>query len=348
MNETTEISKSEILPEENENQQPKLLTDSIVTAQTVTALEKKHKNILTSIIIILLILVILILSVLLCAEKFGWHLSLGGDDALDKWEITEYDNPNVDSDGSGKILLKDSYLGEMWISELEGVDKNCYSDENFIESNGIKEYYVDGKKCSAAGIDVSEFQGNIDWHKVKQAGIDFAMIRIGFRGYGEVGNIVVDEMCRQNLAAADEAGIKLGGYFFSQATSVQEAVDEANTLLEIIKDYDITYPIAFDWEVIGTNEARTDNVSVETLNQCAKAFCETIKQAGYTPAIYMSKRIAYLKYDLEALKDYDIWLTEDGGNASFNYRYDIWQYSYTGSIDGIEGNVDLNISMKAY
>lgn len=348
MNETTEISKNEILPEESENQKPKLLTDSIVTAQTGAASAKNHKNILTSIIIILLILVILILSVLLCAEKFGWNLSLGGDGALEKWEITEYDNPNVDSDGSGKILLNDSYLGEMWISELESIDKNCYSDDNFIDSNGIKEYYVDGKKCSTAGIDVSEFQGNIDWHKVKQAGIDFAMIRIGFRGYGEVGNIVIDEMCHQNLREADEAGIKLGGYFFSQATSVQEAVDEANTLIEIIRDYDITYPIAFDWEVIGTNDARTDSVSVETLNKCAKAFCETIKQAGYTPAIYMSKRIAYLKYDLDALKDYDIWLTEDGGNASFNYRYDIWQYSYNGSIDGIEGNVDLNISMKAY
>ncbi len=301
-----------------------------------------------TVILILLILVILALSVLLLAEKLNLSTS-SGTNALDKkWEDITFENTQTDSNGKGKILLKDSVLGEIWVNELSSVDKNRYSPDNFVTNNGFIEYFVDGEKCCETGIDVSEFQGEIDWKKVKAAGIDFAMIRIGFRGYGDAGALIIDEHCRQNLENAIKAGVKVGGYFFSQATSAQEAIAEAKAVIEIVKDYKITYPIAFDWEIIGVDEARTDTVSVENLNKAAVAFCETIKAAGYTPSVYINKRMAYLKYDLELLKDYDIWLTEDGGEASFNYKYDMWQYSYTGAVDGIDGEVDLNISMKKY
>lgn len=337
-----EVQASQI-PQTDESLKP----EQFAANEAAVKKPPKSRNI-SLVIIVLLVLIILILSVLLLADRLNLSLSFGDDGALDKWEVTSFTNDDTDNDGSGKILINDGTLGEIWINELENVEKNCYNPSGFTDNGSIIEYYVDGEKRCEVGIDVSEFQGNIDWKKVKAAGIDFAMIRIGFRGYGDVGNIVIDENCRANIEGALNAGIKVGGYFFSQSVNQQEAVDEAKAVIDIIKDYDITYPIAFDWEIIGVSAARTDDVSVSDLNKAAVAFCEEIKRAGYTPAVYMSKRIAYLKYDLEALKNYELWLTEDGREATFNYKYDIWQYSYNGKIDGIDGDVDLNISMKSY
>lgn len=335
---------SESLPSLEIEKNHKSCTDS----NKPSVCNTKRSNGFSVVVIILLVLAVLILSVLLLAEKFGMSLSFGDSGALDKWDVSSFENDYTDNDGEGKILLNDGNLGEIWITELQNVDKNGYDPNAFTDNGSTIEYYINGEKRCENGIDVSEFQGQIDWQRVKAAGIDFAMIRIGFRGYGDAGNIVIDENCRANIEGALNAGIKVGGYFFSQSVNQQEAIDEAKAVIEIIKDYDITYPIAFDWEIIGVSEARTDDVSVKDLNKAAIAFCETIKNAGYTPAVYMSKRIAYLKYDLEALKDYELWLTEDGREATFNYQYDIWQYSYTGKVDGIEGDVDLNISMKSY
>lgn len=343
------IEQIEKNTDETENVESVAVSSEERTADNEKVHKKAQIPLAYTIVLILLILVILALSVLLLADRMHWNTS-SGDNALGKkWEDITFENTQTDSNGKGKILLKDSVLGEIWTNELSTVEKNQYLPDNFVtNSKGFIEYFVDGEKCCETGIDVSEFQGEIDWKKVKAAGIDFAMIRIGFRGYGDAGALIIDEHCRQNLENAVKAGVKVGGYFFSQATSAQEAISEAKAVIDVVKDYEITYPIAFDWEIIGVDEARTDTVSVENLNKAAVAFCEEIRAAGYTPSVYINKRMAYLKYDLELLKDYDLWLTEDGGEASFNYKYDMWQYSYTGTVDGIAGEVDLNISMKKY
>ena len=197
------------------------------------------------------------------------------------------------------------------------------------------------------GVDVSVHQENIDWQKVKESGIDFAMIRLGYRGYGS-GEAGLDENYAENIQGAREAGIDAGVYFFSQAITVEEAVEEANLVIESLKGLDINYPVVYDWEIIYDDTARTDNVSVDVLTDCCVAFCETIRNAGYTPMIYQNKRTTIFKLDLNRLTDYDFWLAEYGSEPTYYYDFDMWQYTSTGSVPGIEGDVDLNISFKDY
>ena len=173
------------------------------------------------------------------------------------------------------------------------------------------------------------------------------MIRLGYRGYGS-GEAGLDENYAENIQGAREAGIDAGVYFFSQAITVEEAVEEANLVIESLKGLDINYPVVYDWEIIYDDTARTDNVSVDVLTDCCVAFCETIRNAGYTPMIYQNKRTTIFKLDLNRLTDYDFWLAEYGSEPTYYYDFDMWQYTSTGSVPGIDGDVDLNISFKDY
>ncbi len=174
------------------------------------------------------------------------------------------------------------------------------------------------------------------------------MVRVGYRSYGG-GEIKLDDSFAKNLSGASEAGIKTGVYFFSQAVSTDEAIEEADAILDAIKPFDITYPVVFDWEIIYDDKARTDNVPVETLTDSCIAFCERIKSAGYTPMIYQNKRTTLFKLDLPRLQDYDFWLAEyNDEGPSYYYDIDMWQYSCKGTVPGISGEVDLNISFKDY
>ena len=152
----------------------------------------------------------------------------------------------------------------------------------------------------------------------------------------------------QNLENAIANGIDVGVYFFSQAISTEEALEEADALLKVIKDYNITYPVVYDWEIIYDDKARTDNVPVDVLTDCCITFCERVKSAGYTPMIYQNKRTTLFKLDLPRLQDYDFWLAEYSDGATYYYDYDMWQYSCKGRIPGITGDVDLNLSFIDY
>ena len=222
---------------------------------------------------------------------------------------------------------------------------NEYDPQAFIMKDGFLTY--EGEAPSYVGIDVSSHQNAIDWDKVAGAGVDFVMIRAGYRGY-TAGNIFKDLYFTRNIEGALEAGLQVGIYFFSQARIAAEAKQEALFVLDAIDGYEIDYPVVFDWEVISGDEARTDDMPVEKLTECAVTFCEEIKNAGYTPMIYSNKSLALLKYDLSSLKDYDFWLAEYSDSPSFYYHYDIWQYSQSGTVDGIEASVDLNIAFKEY
>ena len=242
-----------------------------------------------------------------------------------------------------KIHINDSTLGEIWITELEGVPVNKLDNNGFTADSTLKYYSENGKAASSEGIDVSSYSGNIDWKKVKGSGIDFAMIRVGGRGYGETGEMYTDERALEYINGAKSEGIKVGAYFFSQAITTEEAVEEADYVKTVLGDIKLDYPVAYDWEIIKDDDARTDSVSANQATECARAFCDRIKELGYTPILYSPSRELYFKYDLSRLADIDIWYCEYANAPTFYYEFSMWQYSATGTIDGIEGAVDLNI-----
>lgn len=192
----------------------------------------------------------------------------------------------------------------------------------------------------AIGVDVSYWQGEINWPLVKAAGMEFAMIRLGWRGNTE-GNIGEDSTAAVNYRGAKDAGMQVGGYFFSQAVTAEEAVEEAEFVLEMIKDWKMDMPIVFDWEDAGGT--RPIGMDPRTLTDCAKAFCETIENAGYEAMVYTNWNQAFYDLYLEELSEYGLWLAMYEAEMEFPYKIDMWQYSCTGSVPGVEGPVDLNI-----
>ena len=251
---------------------------------------------------------------------------------------------------SDRVPLTNYGLGDITIPAIKGVPVCTYKDENFrTDDRGYKYYYHEGELSSYVGVDVSAHNGDIDWVAVKNSGVDFAMLRIGGRGYGEEGTLYDDSYFRQNLRGARAAGLMVGAYFFSQAVTPEEAEEEAEYAISMLRGADLDYPLAFDWEIIeGADNPRTDNISPQTLTDCARAFCDRVKKAGYIPALYTGSQLAYYKYDLGQLSDIDIWYAFYNDTPALYYNYMIWQYSCTGSVDGIEGNVDLNICFKNY
>lgn len=217
------------------------------------------------------------------------------------------------------------------------------------EANPIDlgDFYMDGdylsclSTTSVLGIDVSVWQKEIDWPKVKEAGVEFAMIRAGWRG-SEQGVLAEDTYAQANYQGATDAGIKVGAYFFSQAISVEEAEEEAKYLLDIIKDWNVEMPIVFDWEYID-DTSRTGSVDARTLTDCTKAFCDVIKNAGYQPMVYFNANHSYDRIYIRELTEYPFWLARYDTVLDYPYKVDMWQYTETGSVPGISGNVDINL-----
>ena len=168
-------------------------------------------------------------------------------------------------------------------------------------------------------------------------------VGLGGRGYGDEGSLYSDEKAKEYIQGAQKEGIKVGGYFFSQAINDEEAAEETKYSAEVVGDLKLDFPLAYDWEEIEDDTARTDNVSNEQVTSCAKTFCEEAKKLGYTPIIYSESKELYQKYDLAQLKDYDIWLSEYNDLPTFYYNFSMWQYSDKGSVDGIGTDVDLNL-----
>lgn len=212
---------------------------------------------------------------------------------------------------------------------------------NILES-GEYQYLTDGQVTSHKGIDVSSHQGDIDWELVAQDGVEFAIIRVGFRGYG-TGKMVEDEKFEKNITGACAAGIKVGVYFFSQAVTEEEVLEEANLVLEKIEPYQLDCPVVFDVEKV-SGTGRMNEISPEERTNLTLLFCQTIENAGYKPMIYHNTEMAALMIDLAALEGYDKWYASYSDQMFYPYEYKIWQYSDKGSIQGIKTDVDMNIS----
>lgn len=223
------------------------------------------------------------------------------------------------------------------------LDPNAFS----IDERGRAQYTKDGL-YALTGIDVSFYQQEIDWQAVAADGIDFAIIRLGYRGYTE-GGLFTDSLFTQHIQGALDAGLEVGVYFFSQAITPEEAQQEADYVLAALEGYELTYPVAFDWEPITPgNNARTDGLDNTTLTQCAKAFCTRIREGGYTPAVYFNQDMGYLTFDLEELAEFPFWLAKYGSEPDFYYNFSLWQYSNAGTVAGIQGNVDLNLDFSTF
>lgn len=242
------------------------------------------------------------------------------------------------------ILEHDAQEAEQTVPPVEeDLPKNSYSTDGFYETDGIR-YYHGGDYVGVAGVDVSQYQSEIDWQQVRQAGISFAFIRVGYRGYVS-GELDLDTAFRSHLDGALAAGLDVGVYFFSQALTPEEAREEAEYVLEQIKDDPITYPIVFDWEEVQA-QARTDEMNMLMLSSCADAFCRTIEEAGYEAAVYFNQAYGYQQFNLVSLKDYQFWLAEYNAAPSFVYDFQFWQYTNEGEVPGIDGPVDLNIAFQ--
>lgn len=222
-------------------------------------------------------------------------------------------------------------------------EKNPYNRRDF--QFGSNNYLLCTQQDSYPGIDVSSFQGLIDWQKVKASGIRFAMIRLGYRGYGQAGNMVEDDYARRNLEEARKAGLEIGAYFFSQATTVDEVDDEIFFFMKILGDTELTMPIVLDWERVGVETARTNNVDAETLTAMQKHFCKTMVDFGYTPMVYFNWHLAESNLYLSELEDYPFWLALYQNYMTYPFRVEMWQYTCTGRVPGIQGDVDINVYM---
>ena len=214
---------------------------------------------------------------------------------------------------------------------------------------GISYFFnSDGVRSDCMGIDVSRWNNSIDWAAVKAAGIDFAIIRVGYRGYG-TGKLVEDPLARQNLAGATAAGIKVGVYVFSQAINQEEAVEEASMALEIVKGYSLAYPIFIDSEYsTSAKDGRADALSAAQRTAICAAFCKTVANSGYRTGVYASKSWFQYQLNVGGLEQYHIWLAHYTTATDYARRYDLWQYTSTATVPGIRGSVDMNFSYLNY
>lgn len=195
---------------------------------------------------------------------------------------------------------------------------------------------------SYVGVDVSAFQGDIDWAQVKASGIQFAMLRLGYRGWGAKGTLVEDEYIQKNLAGTAAVELPVGAYFFSQATSVGEVWEEIEFMLGILGDYRLEYPIVLDWEVADPN-GRINGVTRRELTDMLLYFCEEMSGRGFDPMVYFnwtqSSRMLYLN----ELEDYPFWLALYQDRMTYPFRVEMWQYTNSGTVPGIAGEVDINL-----
>ena len=216
---------------------------------------------------------------------------------------------------------------------------NPYGPEDFAEVDG---YLACVSGPYSLGVDVSEYQGAIDWEKVKDAGVEFAFIRVGGRGWGEEGRLYADGRAQEYYEGAKAAGIQVGAYFFSQAISVEEAMEEARYALSLMEGWKLDFPIVFDWEYIGA-DARTANVNARTLTDCTLAFCDVIADAGLEPMVYFNPSQGRDLLYLEELTIYPFWLAMYDAPMNYPYEVAFWQYTEAGTVPGISGGVDINL-----
>lgn len=237
--------------------------------------------------------------------------------------------------------------GGIVFSEIKGdLPKNPFNDYEKLTFEDNRAYYKNNDYISLCGIDVSEYQGYIDWKKVKNDGIDFAYIRVGYRGYTE-GVLHLDAQFYNNMQETKNAKMPIGVYFFSGAINEKEAIAEADFVIRHISNYNVAYPIAFDMEDVSNAKNRMKDLTVEERTKITIAFCERIKEKGYQPMVYGNAKWLLEKLDFSQIVKYDIWYA-NWDFYNWPYNLGVYQYSSNGKVDGISGRVDMNVGFFNY
>ena len=241
---------------------------------------------------------------------------------------------------SGTVPVNDG-VGTIYIVPDPALPANTLDSGDFTRQ-GDAVLYTGSRYTASQGVDVSEWQREIRWQEVADGGIDFAVIRCGYRRYVS-GSLEQDTFFEENYSAAGTAGLRRGVYFFSQAVSVAEAQEEAAFVLQMLAGRPLELPIFYDWETVTAEEGRANSLDGKTVTACAAAFCRAIEQAGYTAGIYFTLQMGYHTYNLSPLKDYTLWIAEPGKYPSFYYHAALWQYDHSGTVPGIDTPADRNL-----
>lgn len=256
--------------------------------------------------------------------------------------------PENDPATDGKhTMVKNRDGKEEWVLISPYLPKNDYDFTKLVCQSELMKYYEEGRQVSYVGADISKYDDYVDFVKLKKAGINFVMIRVGARGYG-TGQLVLDEYFTDNIKRAGDAGLDVGVYFSSQAITVEEAVEEAAMVLEALEDYKLTYPVAFDMEFVENDTARIENLSKTEKTEIAKTFLDTVAAEGYMTVIYGNKEWLIKEIDMSKLTAYDVWLSQLQDVPDYPYRFTMWQYTTSASVDGIAGYASLNVSFIDY
>ena len=222
--------------------------------------------------------------------------------------------------------------------------RNIEMDLSQLQTGGTFYAYENSADdvITSVGVDVSTYQGTVDWAAVKDAGVDYVIVRAAYRGY-ETGRIVPDDLYEQNIRGAVDAGLHVGVYLYSQALSEDEAREEADYLLGLIEGLPVDYPVVYDQEEYTADQARTDGLTGEQATLNALAFCERVYDAGYLPMVYTNNDWAQNMYDMERLDHYPIWYADYTAAPSLTGGFAMWQYTDSGQVPGVTGPVDLNL-----
>jgi cytoskeletal protein RodZ len=266
------------------------------------------------------------------------------------YDVTEKENVGDKSDEDDKatsITVKHAD-GTKEVVELdEDIDRNDYDYSNLTSKSPLMTYSEDDKVVSTCGVMISASLGEVDFTKLKNAGVDFVMIKIGSRGYSS-GNIVMDANYEDNLSAAKKAGLDIGVYFCSQAISKSEAKEEADTVLDAIEKYTIKYPVAYVMENVTDDMARIEALDTSDRTQVAKAFMDRVESSGYTPMIYGDLEWLMTYVDMSKLTDYDVWYAQDSSKPDYPYEFKMWKYSSNSTVRGIDTKASMILSFEDY
>lgn len=238
---------------------------------------------------------------------------------------------------------------EEWVLISPYLTKNTFDFTKMEDKAGLKRYMENGRKTSYVGVDISKHTGEVYFPSLKAAGVDYVMIRLGSRGYS-TGQITLDENFKENIEGAIEAQLDVGIYFYSQAISQDEAVQEANFVIQNLQPYraNIKYPVAFNMGFVSNDNSRIEGLSRDDKTSVTLSFLEAVRAAGYVPMIYGDKEWLIKEVDLTKLQDYDVWLSQEEEIPDYPYRYAMWQYNTDGVLNGIDGGADLNICFVNY
>ncbi len=268
-----------------------------------------------------------------------------------EYRVTLHDTQNYKaSEETLKVKVKDK-VEYVAIKDISVLIKKESDIDPTVEDTEVKEAGLEAETEEVStmkseeetefGIDVSKWNKEIDWEEVAEEGVKYAIIRCGYRGSSS-GALVEDPYFEKNIIGAMDAGIKVGVYFFTQAISEVEAVEEASMVLELIKNYNLDYPVFIDTEGAGGN-GRADFINTAQRTAVCRAFCETIESAGKDAGVYASRNWYQKQLEVDELEKYVIWLAEYADKPKYNRRYDMWQYTSNGKLNGIEGRVDFNL-----